>query len=85
MKEDGTPRAWNRISVITDLSDLQVTVQLEKGKIYEFVITATNEFGESLKEEKKIKKITVVGGKLRGIMILHSCVPVLVTLCTEHL
>ena len=36
--------------------------------MYEFVVTATNEFGESLKEEKKRKKITVVGGKLRGIM-----------------
>ena len=68
VKEDGTHRAWNRISVITDLSDLQVTVRLEKGKIYEFVVTATNEFGESLKEEKKRKNITVEGGKLRGIM-----------------
>ena len=65
VKEDGTPREWNLTSVITEISNRQVNVTLEKGKVYEFVVTATNEFGESLKEEEKIKKITVGGGKLR--------------------
>ena len=63
VSDDGTPRKWNPINVIKDLSDRQVAVKLEKGKNYEFVVTATNRFGESLKEGEKLKKILVLGGK----------------------
>ena len=64
VSDDGTPRDWNAINVITDPHDRQVAVKLEKGKNYEFVVTATNRFGESLKEGGKIKTIVVLGGKL---------------------
>ena len=40
-----------------------VNVSFEKGKEYEVVVTATNRFGESLKEDDKIKKIKVLGGR----------------------
>ena len=61
--DDGTPREWNKIKVIDDVSVREVAVKLEKGKRYEFVVTARNSFGESLKEEGKIMKITVLGGR----------------------
>ena len=63
LSDDGTPGQWNRINVITDPLDRQVAVKLEKVKNYEFVVTATNRFGESLKEGEKVKKIVVLGGK----------------------
>ena len=37
---------------IIDTSDRKVVVNLEKGKEYEFVVSATNSFGEGGKEEK---------------------------------
>ena len=59
--EGGTPRNWIRLHVITAVSDRKVTVNLDKDKTYEFVVTATNKHGESLKEEEKIKAIKVGG------------------------
>ena len=64
VSDDGTPREWNTIKVIKEEPlKLQVAVKLEKGKNYQFVVTATNRFGESLKEEGRIKTIVVLGGK----------------------
>ena len=64
MTDDGTPpRNWNLISEITNLSQRSVVVQLEKGKEYEFVVTAQNKFGESLRVEKNTKKILVLAGR----------------------
>ena len=63
VSDDRTPRDWNTINVITDPLDRHVAVKLEKGKNYEFVVTATNRFGESLKEGEKVKKIVVLGGR----------------------
>ena len=54
---DGTPGEWKQLKIITDVSDRQLKVELESGKVYEFVVTATNEFGESLKEEEKIMRV----------------------------
>ena len=56
---------------ITDTSDRKVAVNLDKGKEYEFVVTATNAFGEGRKEERKIRKIKVFGG--RCILSRVSC------------
>ena len=39
----------------------ELTVELESGKVYEFVVTATNEFGESLKEDGKIMRVKALG------------------------
>ena len=69
VSDDGTPRNWIRLHTITaDVSVRQVAVKLDKGKIYEFVVTATNKHGESFKEEEKIKKITVGG---RYYLVCH--------------
>jgi len=57
VRDDGTPQEWNPITVIKDPSVRQVALKLEKAKDYESVVTATNRFGESLKEEEKTKKL----------------------------
>ena len=61
--EDGTSLNWIKIKEITDTSDRKVIVNAEKSKEYEFVVTATNSFGEGGKEERRIRKIKVMGGK----------------------
>ena len=63
VREDGTSLNWVQIKQSTDTSDRKVVVYLEKGKEYEFVVTATNVFGEGGKEKGKIRKITVFGGR----------------------
>ena len=63
VREDGTSRNWNKINETTDTSDRKVVVKFEKGKEYELVVTATNRFGEGGKEEGKIRKIKVLGGR----------------------
>ena len=63
VREDGTSLNWIKIKEITDTSDRKVVVNLEKGKEYELVVTATNSFGEGGKEEGKIRKIKVLGGR----------------------
>ena len=54
---DGKPGEWNKLKTITDVSIRELEVDLECCKVYEFVVTATNGFGESLKEDGKIKKV----------------------------
>ncbi|XP_068733656.1 neural cell adhesion molecule 2-like isoform X3 [Montipora capricornis] len=52
---------WIKIREIKDLSRRQVVVSLEKNKVYEFVVTANNSFGESLREGQNIRKLHVLG------------------------
>ena len=61
VREDGTSLNWIKIKEITDTSDRKVVVNLEKGKEYEFVVSATNSFGEGGKEEKKNQENKGVG------------------------
>ena len=63
VRADGTSLNWIKIKEITDTSDRKVVVNFEKGKEYELVVTATNKFGEGGKEERKIRKIKVLGGR----------------------
>ena len=63
VREDGTSLNWTKIKEITDTSDRQVVVHLEKGKAYAIVVTATNRFGEGVKEVSKIREIKVLGGR----------------------
>ena len=64
VREDGTSLNWIKVKEITGTSDRTVVVSnFEKGKEYELVVTATNSFGEGGKEERKIRKIKVSGGK----------------------
>ena len=60
---DGKPGQWAKLKTITDISVRELTVELEQGKVYEFVVTATNELGESFKEDRKIMTVKISGGK----------------------
>ena len=57
---------WKVIKKVMDVSVRELEVKLEKGKVYEFAITATNELGESLKQEemRKIKRVKPTGSML---------------------
>ena len=50
------------------ISARELKVEVEQDKVYEFVVTGTNELGESLKEEGKILRLVVreFAGMLRG-------------------
>ena len=48
---DGTVGQWTEINKIRDVSVRELKIALERGKVYQFAITATNELGESLKQE----------------------------------
>ena len=63
VREDGTSLNWIRIKEITNTSDRKVVVNFEKGKEYELVVTATNRFGEGVKDERTIRKLKVLGGR----------------------
>ena len=49
---DGKVGQWTEIKKIRDVSVRELKIVLERGKVYQFAITATNELGESLKQEK---------------------------------
>ena len=49
---DGKAGQWTEIEKIRDVSVRELKIALERGKVYQFVITATNELGESLKQEE---------------------------------
>ena len=58
------------IRTIENTSSLEFVVkELEKGKEYEFLITATNTYGESLKKGD-CKRVLVPGGRYR-IALYH--------------
>ena len=46
MVVDGKPGEWIKLKTITEVTVRELTVELEKGKEYEFVVTATNVHGE---------------------------------------
>ena len=49
---DGKVGQWTIIKEISDVSVRELKIALERGKVYQFAVTATNELGESLKQEK---------------------------------
>ncbi|XP_022804177.1 receptor-type tyrosine-protein phosphatase S-like [Stylophora pistillata] len=64
---------WTVVGKITDILIKEVTVKLKRGKVYEFVITATNELGESLKEETMIKRVKVIDLQNNNKKVLEEC------------
>ena len=48
---DGKVGQWTIIENISKVSVRELKIALERGKVYQFAITATNELGESLKQE----------------------------------
>ena len=49
---DGKVGQWTEIRKIRDVSVRELKIALERGKVYQFAVTATNELGESLKQEE---------------------------------
>ena len=63
---DGKVGQWTEIRKIRDVSVRELKIALERGKVYQFAITATNELGESLKqEEANIPRVKAEGGILK--------------------
>ena len=69
---DGKPGEWIELKTITDVSVRELSVELESGKVYQFVVTATNEIGESLKENGKIKTVKASQSMLFNLFCQHS-------------
>ena len=55
---------WTMVADINDISKREFVVRVEKGKQYEFVVTATNKYGESLKTKERIETVNIEGGTL---------------------
>ena len=66
---DGKVGQWTEITKIRDVSVRELKIALERGKVYQFAITATNELGESLKQEKaNIQQVKADGGVFERIL-----------------
>ena len=66
---DGKVGRWTEIKKIRDVSVRELKITLERGKVYQFAITATNELGESLKQgDENIQQV-----KAEGSMFKLSC------------
>ena len=63
---DGKVGQWTVIRKIRDVSVRELKIPLERGKVYQFAVTATNELGESLKqEEKNIQQVKTEGSMFK--------------------
>ena len=63
---DGKVEQWTIIKEISDASVREMKIPLERGKVYQFAVTATNELGESLKqEEKNIQQVKTEGSMFK--------------------
>ena len=63
---DGKVGQWTEIKKIRDVSVRELKITLERGKVYQFAVTATNELGESLKqEEKNIQQVKTEGSMFK--------------------
>ena len=67
---DGKVGQWTEIKKIRDVSVRELKITLERGKVYQFAVTATNELGESLKqEEKNIQQVKTEGSMFKWILL----------------
>ena len=63
---DGKVGQWTIIKNISKVSVSELKIALERGKVYQFAITATNELGESLKQEKaNIQQVKAEGSMFK--------------------
>ena len=72
---DGKPGEWIKLTTVTNIAARKFKIELELGKVYEFVVTAINELGESLKEDEKIMRfgIKAFAGMLCGMFCILKC------------
>ena len=63
---DGKVEQWIVIRKIKNVSVRELKITLERGKVYQFAITATNELGESLKQERaNIQQVKAEGSMFK--------------------
>ena len=63
---DGKVGHWVQVWRTRDVSVRELKIPLERGKVYQFAITATNELGESLKQEKaNIQQVKAEGSMFK--------------------
>ena len=63
---DGKVGQWTIIKEISDVSVRELKIALERGKVYQFAVTATNELGESPKQEKaNIQQVKAEGSMFK--------------------
>ena len=63
---DGKVGQWTIIKNISDASVRELKIPLERGKVYQFAVTATNELGESLKQgETNIQQVKAEGSMFK--------------------
>ena len=63
---DGKVGQWTIIKEINDVSVRELKIALERGKVYQFAVTATNELGESPKQEKaNIQQVKAEGSMFK--------------------
>ena len=63
---DGKVGKWTEIRKIKNVSVREMKITLERGKVYQFAITATNELGESLKQEdENIQQVKAEGSMFK--------------------
>ena len=63
---DGKVGQWTEIRKIRDISVRESKISLERGKVYQFAITATNKHGESPKQEKaNIQQVKAEGSMFK--------------------
>ena len=63
---DGKVGQWTIIKNIRDVSVRELKITLEREKVYQFAITAVNELGESLKQEKaNIQQVKAEGSMFK--------------------
>ena len=66
---DGKVGQWIEERRIRDVSVRELKIALERGKVYQFAITATNELGESLKQEKaNIQQVKAEGSMFKRML-----------------
>ena len=59
-------KEWKKLEDISDTSKLDYDLKGDEGKEYEFVVTATNKYGESLKTSN-IQTVKVLKGRFKVI------------------
>ena len=69
---DGKVGQWTEIKKIRDVSVRELKIALERGKVYQFAVTATNELGKSLKQEKANIQQVKAEGRSMFKLILFS-------------
>ena len=62
---NGEVQLWKRIH--SSLQHEYHVLNLERGEVYEFKVTATNKIGEGMEDGKYFKKVKVEAGKFFGM------------------